>query len=118
MSATRPVFLVLDDEDNEVVLPSKCEVCPRCRGTGVHDHPAFENGRITQEQFEEDPDFKADYLKGRYDVPCSECKGLRVVAVPDIAQLSDDQKRWLQNKYDADAEARAERRMRDRGIEF
>ena len=117
MSATRPVFLVLDDDDNEVALPSVFEVCPRCRGTGVHDNPAFENG-ISPEQFEEDPDFKADYLKGRYDVPCSECKGLRVVAVPDIAQLSDDQKRWLQNKYDAAAEARDERRMRDRGIEF
>lgn len=113
----QPAFAVLDDEGQEVQLPCHFAVCDRCNGTGVHDHPAFSNG-ISQEQFEEDPDFREDYMSGRYDVSCKECKGLRVVPVPTQEKLTPDQKRWLQNHYDARAEALAEQRMRDRGIEF
>lgn len=110
-------FTVLDDEGEPQELPSIFVACPRCRGNGVHDHPAFANG-IGQDQFDEDPDFGEEYFAGRYDVACSECKGNRVIAEPELAKLTDEQKGWLDNFYRSMAEDRAERRMRERGIEF
>lgn len=75
--------------DEEVDLPMKFEVCPRCQGEGVHDHPAFADG-ISPEQFEEDPDFKEEYLRGAYDVQCSVCSGLRVIKVIAMEHLPAD----------------------------
>lgn len=113
----KPQFLVYNDDGEQVPLPSKLEVCWRCRGEGVHDHEAFENG-ISQDQFDEDPDFRVDYMRGRYDVQCSECHGLRVVAVPDEERLNADQKRWLEEHRQYRREEAAERAMRARGIQF
>ena len=116
MKTKKERFIVEDDDGNEVELSSHLVVCQRCEGKGVHDHPAFSNGLRPEET--EDPDFMEDYMRGTYDVPCEECGGLRVVAAPDEAALSDDEKRWLNNRREAQASARAERRMRERGIEF
>lgn len=113
----KPVFKVLDDDGDEVELPARFEVCSRCRGEGVHDNAAFSNG-ISLEDFAEDPEFKEDYLSGAYDVTCSECNGLRVVPIPDENALSEEQKRWLKNWQEAEADKRAEQRMRERGIQF
>lgn len=101
----------------EISLPCRFEVCPRCEGKGVHDHPAFSNG-ISRDQFDEDPDFAEDYFKGRYDVRCSECNGERVVSVPDEEALTPEQARVLADHRNARAEEAAERRMRAQGIEF
>jgi hypothetical protein len=92
----RLVVLINDeeDEDNEVykTLPSKFEVCPLCAGRGKHVNPAIDAGGLTREDFDEDPDFAEDYFAGAYDVPCYECKGQRVVPVPDEALMFDDEK--------------------------
>lgn len=110
-----------DYDDIEYEVPGKFELCPRCEGAGKHDHPAFENG-LTQSDFEEDPDFREEYLAGRYDVPCEECHGQRVVVVPDCERLSPEEKEVL-NSYQEmmaeDARERAhERRMARLGIEY
>lgn len=108
-----------DDEGEEHLneLPGKYEVCDRCRGKGVHDHEAFNNG-ISMQDFHEDPDFHRDYMKGRYDVTCSVCNGKRVVLVPDEDSLDEDQKKILEQYYnnlrweaEYRAECDAERRM-------
>jgi hypothetical protein len=113
-----------DDEgeyEEEIELPAVYEVCDRCRGTGVHDHPAFSNG-ITAEDFAEDPDFHEDYMRGRYDVPCEVCGGLRVVSVVDKNRLSKGQKEmydiWLKEQQEIAMERAHERRMRSLGIEY
>ncbi len=70
----------LFDEDGEVdrvAVPAQYEVCSRCCGEGVHDHPAFANG-MSANDFGDDPDFREEYLAGRYDVTCSACHGKRV----------------------------------------
>ena len=97
----------------EVLLPAKHSVCWRCFGCGVHDHEAFSNG-ISPQEFDEDPDFAEQYFRGDYDVPCSVCKGLRVILEVDTEQLSP---KMLERFYRAEeakarneAEDRAERR--------
>lgn len=72
----------------------KYVVCDRCRGMGVHDHPAFANG-IGEEDFAEDPEFRENYFSGRYDVACEECKGIRVIGVPDEDYMTPaERKAW------------------------
>jgi hypothetical protein len=117
-------FEMVDDEGDEiqVTLPGKYEVCPRCEGTGTHDHPAFENGITSSEWAEWDDDDREHYMRGHYDVQCSRCKGLRVVCCPDEECLTAEQKQQLeQHRADqyAEAQERAwERRNRALGIEY
>lgn len=100
--------ITLEDEDgNEIKLPTKRIVCPRCDGTGVHDHPAFSNG-FSQEDFDEDPDFKEDYFRGRCDVACEECGGRNVVEVPDEERMSPELVSSLHKRYEEEASYRAE----------
>ncbi len=56
---------------------SKFIVCPTCEGKGRIDHPAFSNG--VDPNLMDDRDFEDDYFAGKYDIKCTECKGLRVV---------------------------------------
>jgi hypothetical protein len=90
------------------------EVCERCRGEGSHVNPNIDGHGLSQEDFDEDPDFKENYMSGVYDVQCEECKGLRVVDVPDIEslpkELQEDYWRREQADRDSDAEVEAERR--------
>jgi hypothetical protein len=111
-------FIEFEHDDDEGLshdrkLLARYAVCDRCRGEGVHDHPAFSNG-ITPEQFDEDPDFREEYMNGRYDVTCTECKGLRVVLVPDTDNcdqaILEEYYQMLQWKADFAAEVEAERR--------
>jgi hypothetical protein len=104
-----------------VVLPGKLALCPRCGGAGKHDHPVFANG-LTQSDFDEDSDFRGEYLRGTYDVRCETCKGERVVCVPDEALLNEEQKKlWNERVSFLNAEAQErswERQNRERGIEY
>ena len=101
----------------EFVLPTKYEMCGRCRGEGVHD-PEDWNGFTGSEWAECEPEFREDYLDGRFDVQCTECSGKRVVPVVDESQLSNAQRKVLE-MYEKDREAdweydrvaEAERRM-------
>lgn len=91
---TTMTITVLNDETEEVEvqLPARHDVCPRCDGSGVHDHPAFSNG-ITSDEWERDwdEDSREDYLRGAYDVCCSRCGGKRVVLVPDEERFTPEQ---------------------------
>jgi len=91
---TAIVFLYDDtgDEEEEVEVPVVFEVCGLCEGKGSHVNPSIDSGGICCEDFEDDPDFREDYMSGSYDVPCHECNGRRVVPVvspgadPEIAK--------------------------------
>lgn len=116
MKMSNPEFKVTGPDGEDMLLPAKWEVCGRCHGNGVHDHSAFSNG--LREEETSDPDFMEDYRRGAYDVRCEECDGQRVVAVPDSDRLSAQQQRALTAHCEYLGELRAERRMRERGIEF
>lgn len=82
-----------DGETEMVVFPSKFEVCHRCRGEGKHVNPNIDgDSGISQEDFDRDPDFREDYFSGVYDIPCLDCKGLRVTAVIDEDRLTPELK--------------------------
>lgn len=77
-------IIVQDEDGEEYILVTKMEVCPTCQGTSTIVNPAIDGNGITGEEMDElGEDFREDYLKGVYDVPCPECKGQNVIAVPD-----------------------------------
>ena len=102
--------------EDEIEIPTMFGVCPRCRGTGSHVNPAIDGNGLTQEDFDEaGPDFRDDYMAGVYDVACHECKGKRVIMIPDREKLSKEERAaWYQQVRelaDMAAEEEAERRM-------
>lgn len=91
-------FTYEDSAGNELVhiFPTKKEVCPRCEGEGRHVNPSIDGHGITAEEWlgpDWDDESRETYLAGGYDVPCYECKGLRVVDVPDEERYSEEDKR-------------------------
>lgn len=60
-------------------VPVKYGVCPCCRGRGSVVNPSIDAGGITEEDFERDPGFREDYMAGRFNVTCGQCRGKRVV---------------------------------------
>lgn len=93
----------------EIELPGKFEVCTRCEGRGKHVNPAVDGNGLSQEDFDQDPDFKEDYLAGRYDIECEECQGQRVVLVADEAKMTPEEKGiWAKHRRE-EAQARRER---------
>lgn len=99
-AASRPWYTSLDqramtvqielDESEEVTVPVVFEVCPLCEGKGKHVNPSIDAHGISREEFDEDPDFAEGYFAGHYDVPCYQCKGERVVPVPDPDRCAQD----------------------------
>ena len=74
------------NDENEGVsfeLRAHFEVCETCNGRGAVVNPSIDEQGLTQEDFDQDPDFREEYCQGRYDIPCPECKGRNVVLVPD-----------------------------------
>ena len=113
---TRIALTVWTDAGDEVELdlPAKFELCPRCRGVGSHVNPAVDGQGISQEDFDQDPDFRESYFAGVYDVACHRCQGEKVVKVLDRDRatkaeriLFDKNEREL---ADLAAEEEAERR--------
>ncbi len=101
------------DGDMEVEVPSKKEVCDRCRGEGSHVNPSIDGNGLTAEDFAEDPDFEESYFAGHYDVQCEECGGVRVVDVIDYEQLNEEQKGWVE-QYEKQQQCRAQERAYER----
>lgn len=100
-----------DEEEFEVEFPAKFEVCELCNGRGKHVNPSIDSHGLTYEDFDEDPDFRENYLSGMYDEPCYRCKGNRVEPVIDEEHLNEEQRGWLKElnrKRISDAQARAE----------
>lgn len=104
-----------DDDEIELSVPLKYEVCPTCEGKGKHVNPSIDGDGLTARDFEDDPDFREDYFSGRYDVTCYGCKGQRVVLELDrdnvdaavLARIDS----MLQERDEDEAERAAERRM-------
>lgn len=55
--------------------PFHWEICDVCRGNGTHVNPSIDCGGLTSQDFDEDPDFREDYMSGMYDVSCVQCSG-------------------------------------------
>jgi hypothetical protein len=93
-------------------LHTKWEVCDQCQGSGTMVNPAIDAGGLSQEDFDEDPDFAADYFGGRYDMTCNCCKGKRVtpsLTFPESIQKAVED--FERDAWDHAAEMAAERAM-------
>lgn len=87
--------LVYENEDGEEIveeIPSKYEVCDRCRGEGKHTNPAIDGNGITASEWAEwDYEDRENYMNGVYDITCEECNGKRVVLVLDEDNCTEEQ---------------------------
>jgi len=108
------------NDDSDVWIPVKFEVCPLCHGTGKHVSPNVDSHGICSDEWSEmGPEGQEDYMSGAYDVVCYECSGRNVVPVPqDEANLTKAQRKLLKlidDRQQADAdyasECAEERRM-------
>lgn len=109
--------LYYDLDDEHIEIPSHYEVCGRCNGTGTHTNPNIDGNGLTQEDFDQDPDFHEDYMSGVYDIQCLDCKGERVELVPNEEQTPEIQE-ILEREREYRAEEAFERRMRMMGVEW
>jgi hypothetical protein len=82
MTAVVELFTDDGDTSEDVTVRVEWGVCPTCHGRGSHVNPSIDAHGLTDEDFDADPDFAEDYLRGKYDVSCNECGGRRVVPVP------------------------------------
>lgn len=97
-------------------VTARFEVCDLCHGHGTVTNPSIDCNGLTQEDFDNDPDFREDYLSGVCNIPCPECDGLRVVPTYiGTTDLACAVMLWLRKLEFSDAEyeaeCRAERRM-------
>lgn len=67
---------------------SKYQVCPTCEGEGQSS--AYLGAFTASEMEEQGPEFMEDYIAGRYDRPCDECQGRRVVTAEEHEDYLDD----------------------------
>ena len=97
-------------DGGNVTIPVQWAVCPTCDGAGAHVNPSIDAGGISPEEFANDPDFEEAYRSGRYDVPCYECGGRRVVAVP----IKAADRQAIARKREGDLEFEAMCRLEER----
>lgn len=104
------------DVEEEHELPAEWVICNRCRGNGTHVNPSIDSHGITQEEFDEDPDFEEAYFDGSYDIACEErCRDGKVLVIarerltPAQKQLVD---RYDEVQADNASDAAADRHTR------
>lgn len=126
MSMTIELTIYNQDGSEEVIdFPAKMEVCHDCEGHGYVLNASMREHAYTAEEFYEefDEESREEYFRrgGIYDVICPTCKGKNVVPTIDRdACTSEYLKDALANldkqeeeRYYAEAENRAERRMEE-----
>jgi hypothetical protein len=105
------------ENDCNVELPTKYEVCQNCHGNGTHVNRALDGNGLTYDDIQEwgGDEFMEDYMGGAYDVRCDECRGDRVVLAIDYDRCTDAQIALYEDDCHSqecmDAEYAAERAM-------
>lgn len=81
-----------DGDEIDMVLPGRNELCRRCDGNGTHVNPAIDGNGLTSDDIYDlgGDDFLDDYLGGTYDTVCEQCRGDKVVVVPDEGRADPD----------------------------
>lgn len=118
-AAMTATFYVDDGEEKNPPLPHilhlKWEVCGTCNGQGKHVNPSIDCHGISQEEFDDDPQFEEEYFSGTYDVECSECHGRTTSLAIDESKTKREALKAAQDWWDEEdayhRECEAERRM-------
>jgi hypothetical protein len=77
-----------EDSETEHTIVLKWVVCVTCDGSGKHVNPSIDANGLTQRDFDEDPEFLDEYMRGSYDVDCYECKGRTTILAIDLESSS------------------------------
>lgn len=115
-----PIYTNRDQID--VSFPARWVICPHCEGCATDRGASVEcdGGGFTSSQWaDQDEEFKANYLSGVYDHPCTACDGLGRIQVIDAEAVTGWRERIFLKVYNAqerdsracDAIHAAERRM-------
>jgi len=94
------------DENFQIEVRTKFEVCSMCEGSGKVVNPNIDCCGLSYDDLYEDPDFAEDYFSGRHDQICPRCKGKRVEAMPQFPVWLND---LIEDYNREDAEYVAER---------
>jgi predicted methyltransferase len=95
----------------------KWVVCTMCQGRGEYVNPSIDSHGLTREDFDEDPDFKEDYISGVYNMSCELCGGRAVEPEfdedynVDAKELIQARDKFLNMLQGWDAEEEMERSM-------
>lgn len=101
-----------ENHDGTIEAPTKYEVCGTCEGAGKVVNPSIDAGGISQEDFDEDPDFEERYKSGAFDITCPTCKGKRVEAIPQFPPaIAEVIAEWMRDEYEYARECARERAM-------
>lgn len=105
----------LDALPIEHTIRLKWDVCSTCNGRGKHVNPSIDAHGISSDEFDDDPDFREEYLKGVYDVTCYECGGRTTVVDIDDVHTSKETLKEVERQYNDEEtyrrEVMSERRM-------
>jgi hypothetical protein len=104
---TRKASIVYEYEDEDGCLvkinetvPVKMEVCPSCGGFGKYVNPNIDRNGLTQEDFDDDPDFRENYFDGLYDITCTQCKGEKLIPTIDVNNINGALKEKVEKYLD------------------
>lgn len=87
-------FIYGEDNETEFEIPIKFEMCGTCGGKGKHVNPSIDAHGITEDEWGQwDSEEQELYMSGGYDIECNECQGKRVIPVPVVTRLTDEQQK-------------------------
>jgi RecJ-like exonuclease len=124
MTTITLTYLNDDDDEIELDLPYRMEVCGNCEGHGTVMNESMRNHAYSAEEFAEsfpEDEDREQYFKrgGIYDVVCTACHGKNVVPVVDEERLTKEQKaeyeEYLKHAQEMARYAAEDRREREMG---
>jgi len=89
----RDMSVTFEDLKGKSRTISACyDVCLACEGKGkTSAHVEHIGGGFTASEWDEmGEEFQDNYMSGVYDKPCPECKGNRVVLVPNLTGCDEE----------------------------
>lgn len=108
------------EEYYHILCPAKRVICHGCDGDGTELRGGLKGAAFSQEEMDEDPDFRESYFGGDFDVACSVCNGEKIILEHEEKGLPDnimaDFERADRERREHEAEVAAHARNLERGI--
>lgn len=102
------------EDDSEIELPWKWQVCAACSGHGKSS--AYLGAYTASERDEAGPEFMDAYMRGEFDRPCISCDGTGKHKVADCAAMTPEHRAEYRRQCQEEADfRRIERAERERG---
>lgn len=100
---TTPILFC--DDGSEIELPFKWVICSACSGHGKSS--AYLGAYTSDDMDEAGPEFRDEYMAGRYDRPCISCDGAGKHKVADGSRMTQEQRAAYRYQRQEERETRA-----------